>query len=230
MHALRRATLTLLLLPTLAAAQQATRDSVISVTASRTVRVAPDRATLFVTVEGTAESSSDALARVDSKLKGIGAALRGLGAGVTAGAPTTVSVSPTPNNRGFPSAPSANTLTARAAFKVQVSDIAMLARVFAAATDAGAASTGALTFESSAADSIRRAEMAIAIQGARLDAEAIARALGARVVGFVDANTNVGQAFSQPATLPSENFGGSPLFAPEVTLTVTVGVRFRLMR
>jgi len=61
--------LVLVLLP-LPLQAQAVRDSIVTVTASRISRIAPDRASLYVVVEGTAETAVDAVARVETKLKG----------------------------------------------------------------------------------------------------------------------------------------------------------------
>jgi uncharacterized protein YggE len=226
-----RAPLALLLLIPAVIDAQTTRDSVIAVNATRTVRVVPDRASLFVTVEGTAETSRDALARADTKLVAVLAALRALGDGVELGTAVAFSVAPTPGNRGFPGAPSTSTLTARTAVRVTVSRLAQLARTFAAASDAGAASTSALTFEFSAADSVRRAEVAAALVTARQEAEAIASALGGRIGGIVDiSTTSSDRGFQQPAMLPMEGMMGQPVYAPEVMLSVSVTARFRIVR
>jgi uncharacterized protein len=53
--------------------------------------------------------------------------------------------------------------------------------VIAAAIGAGASGSSSMIFESSVADSLRRARMADALRGARSDAEAIASSLGGRI-------------------------------------------------
>ena len=70
---------------------QTGRDSVITVSAARTSRVTADRASLYVIVEGTAETATDAVARVETKLGGVSDALKKLGALVdvsTSGSPS----------------------------------------------------------------------------------------------------------------------------------------------
>ncbi len=225
-----RLLLALLLVPTLLGAQLS-RDSVIAVNTNRLVRLVPDRATLFVTVEGTAETSRDALARADSKLVAVMAALRALGPGIELGTPVAYSVGPTPGARGYPGAPSSPTVTARTAVRVHVARLALLASAFTAAADAGAAGTGALAFESSQSDSARGAEVAAALATARREADAIAAVLGGRIGGIVDISTSSqDRLYQQPAMLPMEGSMGQPTFAPEVTLNIMVNARFRLVR
>lgn len=225
-----RPLLALLFIPALLSAQVA-RDSVIAVNANRLVRLAPDRASLFVTVEGTAETSRDALARAESKLVAVMAALRALGAGVELGTPVPYSVGPTPGARGYPGAPTSPTITARTAVRVHVARLSLLPSTFVAASDAGAAGTGALAFESSQADSARGAEVTAALIAARREADAIAAALGGRIGGIVDVNTSSqDRGYQLPAMLPMESGMGQPSYAPEVTLSIMVNVRFRLVR
>ena len=51
----------------LSAQVTASRDSVISVSAARNSRIVPDRAWMYVVLEGTAETAVDAVARVETK-------------------------------------------------------------------------------------------------------------------------------------------------------------------
>jgi uncharacterized protein YggE len=211
---------------------QMSRDSVISVTVTRSFRLAPDRATFFVTIDGTAETSRDALAVGDAKLLAVLSALRNIGDGVVLGTPTPFSVAPPPSSRGFPGTSSGATVTSRTAVRATITRLSELARTFAAATDAGATGTSALAFQSSAADSARRVELAVALSTARQDAAVIARALDGRVGGLVEVQSSSDDRvyFNQTAMLPMEGFAGQPTLAPEVLGSVSVTVRFKLIR
>src|SRR5436190_756533 len=79
-----------------------TRDSIVSVSASRTTRVPPDRASFYVIVEGTAEIPADAITRVDSKLKTVTEALKGFGSRVKLDQPIAYGVGPSPSLNGYP--------------------------------------------------------------------------------------------------------------------------------
>lgn len=217
-------------LPTLVAAQ-AGGDSIITVTSMRSIQVAPDAASLYVTVEGTAETSGAALALAESKLASVLDALRGVGSGIKLGPPIVYSVGPTPGPRDYPGAPAVGTLTARTAVRVDVNSLADLARVYTAATDAGAAGLSSPSFSSSAVDSVSRAEVGEAIARANEEAAAIAAALGGRISGAVSVSRSGNQRpFMQPTTLPPNSNFGQPLFAPEIDVNVSVTVRFRFVR
>ena len=210
---------------------QAVRDSIITVTASRTARVAADRATLYVTVEGTAETAIDAVARVDTKIKGVTEALKSLGARVVSDAPIGYTVGPTPAPNGFPGVATPASNLARTVIRVSVTRMDQLAHMIAAVLGAGAVGTSAVTFEAAATDSVRRARIAEALAVARLDAEAIAASLGGRLGALVDVSSTGGASgFQQPTVLSFDTRFGQQAMAPEVTFTTNVTVRYRLVR
>ena len=214
----------------LALPAQAARDSVVSVSTTRSARIAPNRASLFVSVEASAETAIEAISRVEAKLKGVTDALKAIGAGVESERPLTFSVGPTPSMNGFPSAALPTSSTARSVIRVSVARMDQLAAVMGAALDAGAANTSSLTFESTVSDSVRRDRASEALAAARLEAEAVARALGGRLGSLVEATTSGGPSFQQPSVLSFDGRFGQPSQAPEIVVTVNVTVRFRLVR
>jgi uncharacterized protein YggE len=217
-----------LLAPAMLAAQTS-RDSVISINLTRVVKLAPDRATWFVTIEGTAETSQAAQTLAESKLATVTRALRELGSAVSLGTPVAFAVGPTPGMRGYPGSPTTGTVTARTALRVQVTRLAELARALAAASEAGAAGASGVSFESSVSDSVRRAEVGIALTMARAEAQIIATALDGRIGGLVDVSTTSNdRMYMQPTMLPMEGMS-QPTHAPEVAITVTVSVRYRIV-
>jgi uncharacterized protein YggE len=226
---MRTLLLAALLLPATVAGQ-VTRDSVIAINLTRTVKLTPDRASWFVTIEGTAETSRAALALAETKLTAVTQALRALDGTVALGTPVAFAVGPTPGMRGYPGSPTLATVTARTAMRVQVTRLADLARALAAAAEAGAAGASGVTFESSAADSARRAEIGVALAMARQEAQTIATALDGRVGGLIDVSTSSNdRMFAQPTMLPMEGMN-QPTGVPEVTVSITVTARFRLVR
>ena len=211
---------------------QAVRDSVITVTATRTARVAPDRATLYLIIEGTAETATDAVARVETKLKVVTDALKTLGSRITVEPAMAYGVGPTPSPNGFPSTAMPATNLARSVLRVQVTRPDQVANIVATAIGAGAAGSSSLTFESSVADSVRRARIGEALGVARADAEAIAASLGARIgalVGVTTGTQNFG--FQQPTMLTFDNrYFGQQAPAPDVVVATTITAQFRLVR
>jgi uncharacterized protein YggE len=216
------------LLPLAAGAQ--VRDSVITVTTSRTTRLTPDRALFFAIVEGVAETPADAIGRVDTKVKAVTDALKAIGSSVDVDRPVTVSIGPVQTNNGYPSTPTPPTNIARVAIRVQVGRVDQVSRVVAAALTAGAASTSSPTFESSVADSVRRARIADALAGAKADAQAIATSLDGHVGALVDISSNAGNNFVNPTVLYLDNRYSPQSMAPEVVVTSAVTVRYRLVR
>ena len=75
---MRAFALLILLTPAVLGAQTV-RDSVLSVSVTRSFRITPDRASFFVVVDGTAETSGDALTVGNTKLEAVLRALRGVG-------------------------------------------------------------------------------------------------------------------------------------------------------
>ncbi|MDB4906261.1 MAG: hypothetical protein JWO05_1045 [Gemmatimonadetes bacterium] len=212
---------------------QMPRDTVVSVTATRTSRIPPDRASFYVIVEGTAETPADANARVDGKLKTVVEALKGFGSRVRLDQPIAYGVGPSPSPNGFPvAAPGTN--LARSVIRVQLDRPEQTAQVIAAAIGAGAASSSSLAFESSSADSVRRVRISEALAAARLDAEAVAAALGARLGALVSVSTNSGGntfGFQTSSTLTFDTrFSSQQAQTPDVVVTTTVTVQYRIIR
>ena len=217
-----------LLLPLPLAAQA--RDSIISVSSTRTSRIAPDRASFYLIVEGTAETTADALARVDAKLKTVTDALKTFGSRVTLDPPVAYGVGPTPSNGYPPPPPSMATNVARSIIRVQMTRPEQVAHVIAAAITAGASSSSSLTFESTVADSVRRARIGEALNAARLDAEALAGSLGGRLGALVSVNATAPLGFQAPITLSFDNRFGQPSQAPDIVINSNVTVQYRIVR
>src|SRR3954469_1652603 len=81
---------------------QLPRDSIVTVSATRVSHVRPDRASFFLVVEGTAETTTDAIARVDTKVKAVVDAMKTFGARVNLDPPVGLGVGPSPAPNGYP--------------------------------------------------------------------------------------------------------------------------------
>jgi uncharacterized protein YggE len=230
----------LAMLPALAQGQGARMDASeteprIVVTATRTARIAPDRFTLYVTVEGSGETPAEAAQRGAQKLQAVTAALQPF-SGRDAVVSIPYGVSPAPNINGFPGTSSQTSFVARYVLRVQPGRVDQITPVAVAAIAAGASSASPPTFEASGADSVRRLRYAEALSQARRDAEALAVALGGRLGPVIEISTNS----SPPRLAGSAGFGeyisfiGSydfrgPVQPPDVTVTATVTVRYRFI-
>lgn len=222
--------LLLAVMPLMAEAQ-ATRDSVIAVTASRTTRIVADRATMYLVIEGSAETAPDAVTRVETKVKAVSDAIKSLGSRVEADRPISYAVGPTPPPSGYPQMGTPSTNLARALIRVHTNRPDQVAHVIGVALAAGAANTSSLTFESSVTDSVRRARITDVLASARADAEALAQSLGGRLGALVDASTSGANfGFQGQSTLNFDNRFGQQAATPDITVNTSVTVRYRLIR
>ena len=226
---MRLSLLIAILLP-MAAQGQTVRDSIITVTESRTSRVTPDRASIFLTIEGTAETVVDAVARVETKIKPVLDALKARGGLGEIDRPIAYGVGPTLLPNGYPGVASPATYIARSVIRVNLIRADQVAAVVAAALGAGAASASSPVFESSVADSIRRARTTEALTVAKLDAQAIAASLDGRLGALVEVSSSaIGFNFSGTTFLTFDNRFGQQTPAPEVVIAMQVTVRYRLI-
>jgi len=228
----------LFLIPAIASAQASTLaqddgSSRVIATATRTARLAPDRVSVYVVVEGSAESAAEAAQRADRKLQAVTDAVRQLGGRADIVGTVPFGVSPAPNFGGYPGQTASNALVARHILRVNVSRVDQLMNVSAALIAAGASAVTPPTFEASAADSARRAKSAEALAQARADAEALASGLGMRLGSLVTVTSNPGPSLG--ANQQFMNFGRGFEMAmtgagamPDVTVTATVTVTYRL--
>ena len=228
---MRFALLVAAVLPVAVQAQQTIRDSTISVSATKVTRIAPDRASMYVLVEGSAETPADAVTRVETKLKAVTDALRGVGQRAEVDRAITYSVGPAPQPNMYPAPTVPTSNVSRAVIRVTMTGVDQVARVAAAALAAGASGISTVTYESSVADSVRRSRMTDALAVARADAQALATALEAKLGGLVEVSSTAGNiGFAGPNVLNFETRFMGPTQVPEVAITTSITVRYRLMR
>jgi uncharacterized protein len=228
---MRSALLAIVLVPA-AAQAQTIRDSTISVSATKTTRLTPDRATLYVLVEGSAETPADAVTRVETKLKTVSEAIKGFGTRAEPDRAITYSVGPAPQPNMYPAPVTPPSSVSRSVLRVHMGNADQVARLAATALAAGASGVSTIAFESSVADSVRRARMTEVLAVARADAQALATALDGKLGGLVEVSSTAGNVgFTGPTTLNFDTrFMGGPTQVPEVVITTSVTVRYRLIR
>lgn len=220
----------LALLPAIAGAQTI-RDSTITVSATKISRIAPDRASMYVLVEGSAETAPDAVTRVETKLKAVAEAIKALGPRAEQDRAITYSVGPAAQQNMYPQQVMTPSNVSRAVLRVHMARADQVAHVAAAALGAGASGISAVTFESTVADSVRRSRMMEVLAVARADAQALATALDGKLGAIVDVSSMAGNiGFAGPTMLTFEPRFAQPTQVPEVTINTSVTVRFRLMR
>lgn len=214
---------------TMAIGREIVRDTVISVNASRITRLAPDRVSFWVIIDGTAETAADAIARVDLKQKTVGDALNKLGSILTSEKPMLMTVGTAQNNGYPPSMPQMQ--SAKSVIRVTVSQPERVASVVSAAMSAGASGVSSYQYESTGADAARRAKYEEVLAIAKADAEAVAKALGGKLGVLVDVSATGNQNFFGPSQLNLDSrFSGGSSMAPEITVTTSISARFKVVR
>jgi len=228
----------LMLIPAMASGQNAQLETAgdpgprIVATATRTTRIAPDRVTLYLIVEGSGESPAGASQRASQKLDAVTAAVQKFASGRDAMNTIPYGVSPAPNLPGYPGSSSQTGFIARYAVRIQPSRVDQIAALATAAIAAGASSTAPPVFEATSSDSVRRLRYAEALTQARRDAESIATALGGHLGAVIEVSSTAG--FNQgenPGFMAFMNpyeFGG-PMQSPDVMVNATVTVRYRFV-
>jgi uncharacterized protein YggE len=233
---MRRLLVTLFFIPACATAQNARLDNAdaeprIVVTATKSARVAPDRVTIYFSIEGTGESTAEAIQKATQKLQAVTSALRPL---TTADGMTQIpyGVAPASNRNSFPGTSGQPSYVARYAVRLQPKSLDQITQVASAAISAGASNMSPPMFESLAVDSVRRNKYAEALAQARRDAEALAAALGGKLGTIIDVSTagSLPTFSQQQAMIFASNYeysGASP--SPDVFVNATVTVRYRFI-
>jgi uncharacterized protein YggE len=221
-----------LILPACLHAQQV-RDSVISISVNRSTSVLPDRASAFIIVEGSGETPVDANSRLDTKLKGVTDAIRGLGSIASVERPVSYGVTMAQNPQGYPMPAVPTTYVSRSVVRLHIAKIDQLASAVATILGAGATNVTSLQFESSTFDALRREKMAEVLALARADAEAVAAALGGRLGALVDVSSSSSplNPFGAGSQLTfDQRYSGGSVPAPLIMVNANATVRFRLLR
>ena len=207
-------------------------DPRVVVSVTRTARITPDRATVYLLVEGSGETPADAAQRAGQKLQAVTAALRQSGTAIESATAFPYGVSPAPNLNGYPGAATQTSFVARFALRVHLTKLEQILSLTATAISAGAGSASAPVFEASAADSARRTRFAEALAAARQDAETLAGSLGGRLGALIEVSSSgsLGQGISSPyiSFMNRYDMGGQTQ-TPDVQVSASVTVRYRFI-
>lgn len=181
-------------------------------------RVAPDRATVTISVTTRSELAATAAAENARIRERILDTLRLLGLGSAASTATyNIGRDYEPDTSGRMTRVRT---AARGSIRVQLKDISLIGRVIDASLARGATGVDGVYFESSAAEGARRAALTDAATMARADAEALARALNGELGRIVSASTTPPSVDprSQPMMRAGFSFGGA-VSAPPTQIT-----------
>jgi uncharacterized protein YggE len=207
----------------------------ISVSSRGEVKVDPDRATVQISVQTKAATAAAAGADNAAKQKAVIDALRALGLGDKDISTSDYSV--TPEQRYEPNKePTVVGYTVTNTLSVEVTSLKLVGPVIDAALAKGANMITSLQFTSSNTEAARRQAIAIAVQRARGDADAAARAAGGSLGGLLE--VSIGGYSSPPprpfdmkvATMAARAQVETPVDPGEQTISADVTARWAFVQ
>jgi uncharacterized protein len=198
------------------------------------MRIVPDRATIQISVQTRAATAAVAASENATKQKAVFDALRALG--LESDQLSTINYNVYPEQRYEPNRePVVIGYNVTNTLLVDVKKLSQVGPVIDAALAKGANMITSLQFYASNTDDARRTAIATAIQKARLDAEAAARAAGGSLGGLLE--VSVGSYYApppRPMALARGQVAGvaaeaTPINPGEQTLSVDVNTRWKFM-
>ena len=206
--------------------------SQIAVAARGEIHVAPDRATIQISVQTRATTAAAAANENATKQAAVIAALRALGLGADQISTTNYNVYPEqryePNKE-----PTVIGYNVTNTLSVDVRRLGQVGPIIDAALSKGANMITSLQFYASNTEEARRTAIGSAVQKARADADAAARAAGGSVGELLEINIG---AYSAPPPRPMLRVNAAmadqaptPINPGEQTLSVDVSTRWRFI-
>lgn len=205
----------------------------IAVTAHGEIQISPDRATVQVSVQTRAATAATAASENATKQAAVIQALRTLGLG--ADQISTINYSVYPEQRYEPNKePVVVGYNVTNTISVDVRKLSEVGPVIDASLKSGANMITSLQFYASNTEEARRTAIASAVQKARLDADAAARAAGGTIGGLLEVNVG---AYNAPPPRPiamlrvaaSADQTQTPINPGDQTLSVDVTTRWRFI-
>lgn len=205
----------------------------ITVSARGEVKVAPDRAAIQIAVLTRAATAAAAASENATKLKAVMDALRAMGLGPSQ--VTTINYNVYPQQRHEPNRePVITGYNVSNTLLVEVRTLSQVGPVIDAALAKGANSVTSLQFTASNTDAARREAIALAIQKARGEAEAAARAAGGTLGGVIE--IAVGSFYQPPRPMmmargaaTMEFQSDTPINPGDQTVSVDVTTRWNFI-
>ena len=202
----------------------------IAVAARGEIKVTPDRANIQISVQTRAATAAAAANENATKQAAVIAAIRALGLG--ADQISTINYNVYPEQRYEPNKePTIIGYNVTNTVSVEVRKLSQVGPVIDAALSKGANMVSSLQFYASNTDDARRTAIASAVQKARADAEAAARAAGGTLGDLLEITVG---SYSAPPPRPMMRVSAAvadqaatPINPGDQTLTVDVSTRWR---
>lgn len=203
----------------------------ISVSASYTVKVNPDRAKIYIAVQTKHETAARAAEENAQKQNAVLAALKALG--LTDDQISTMSYQVSPNYRYEPNRePILTGYIVSNTVLVDLKDIKQVGAVIDASLKNGANDISSLSFYASNTDAAREQALGQAVMKAKREADIVASAIGGKVVDMIEITINQDQplpprAYAKLEAAADALAGSTPISAGEQSVIVTVYTRWK---
>lgn len=212
---------------------QESRDpqNVISVTGTAQVFAAPDEAIVRLGVLETAANAQDAESQANTVIQKLLTSLKALGIAKENIQTSRMSLSPVYNQPRPGEAMKISGYQAQDLLSVRLSDFALVGKVVDAGTAAGVNNVEGIDFQLRNSREQRSQAYKEAVADARSKADAIAEALGVKIAGIYDVQTESGGMIPQPRTMSMMARGGAaptPVEPGQLEVSATVTIRYRI--
>lgn len=222
----------LLLLPLVAFAQEMKQpDKIITVTGQAQVFASPDEAIVRLGVQKTAKTAGDAQKQANEVANKLIAALAKLGIDKADIQTSQVNLYPQYTQPKPNESPALSGYQASNILSVRLKDLGKVGPVIDAGVDAGVNNVQGVEFNLRNGRGPRADALKDAVADARSKADAIAEALGVKIVGVFDAATDANYSPVQPymargAMMKADM--GTPVEPGQIEVNVTVTVRYKI--
>jgi uncharacterized protein YggE len=205
----------------------------ISIASHGEAKVAPDRATIQISVQTRAATAAAAASENATKQAAVIAAIRALGIGADQISTTGYNVYPEqryePNRE-----PTTVGYNVTNTVSVDVRKLDQIGPVIDAALSKGANMISSLQFYASNTDEARRSAITSAVQKGRLDAEAAARAAGGSLGALIEINVGVQPQprpiiMARTTAMQSSEAAPTPISPGDQTVAVDITARWRFI-
>lgn len=204
----------------------------VNLSASASIRVQPERVTLYLLVDAPGATVGDAAARSHQSAGNVADTLSALGGREVLIQVTGYGAGPASQMDRTAANAAASAYLGRTVVRAEVNRLALMPALVEAAFARGATDLGGMRFSVANPDSLRQVALAQALVSLKADAETMARGLGRGLGRLTHVSSHAGYNPMQPVQLSAGNqyqSGQAWLTPPDVIISVTANAAYELV-
>ncbi len=204
--------------------------NVMTVTGTAQIFASPDEAIVRLGVTQNAGTAQDAQSQANAVIQKLLTSLKSLGIPKENIQTSRMSLSPIYTQARPGETPRIASYQANDLLSIRVSDFSLVGKIVDAGTSAGINDVEGIDFELRNAREPRAKAYKEAVADARSKADAVAEALGVKIIGIYDVQTDGGVIAPQPRMMGMAKMGGAPtpVEPGQVEVNVTVTIRYQI--